>query len=97
MYSAQAQLADACLYAGRGREAPIIGDDLVAREPWDSANIARFYDTQKTPFHVESRGAEWFPKFYGIVHPGEQWATDRNVRLGAAHALANPLTAREWE
>lgn len=51
-----------------------------------SANIARFYDTQKTPFHVESRGAEWFPKFYGIVHPAEQWATDRNVRLGAAHA-----------
>jgi glycine cleavage system aminomethyltransferase T/glycine/D-amino acid oxidase-like deaminating enzyme len=51
-----------------------------------SANIARFYDTQKTPFHVESRGAEWFPKFYGIVHPGEQWATDRDVRLGAAHA-----------
>jgi len=51
-----------------------------------SANIARFYDTQKTPLHVESRGAEWFPKFYGIVHPGEQWATDRNVRLGAAHA-----------
>jgi glycine cleavage system aminomethyltransferase T/glycine/D-amino acid oxidase-like deaminating enzyme len=51
-----------------------------------SANIARFYDTQKTPFHVESRGAEWFPKFYGIVHPAEQWATDRDVRLGAAHA-----------
>ncbi len=51
-----------------------------------TANIARFYETQKTPFHVESRGGEWFPKFYGIVHPAEQWATDRNVRLGAAHA-----------
>ncbi len=51
-----------------------------------SANIARFYDTQKTPFHTEARGAEWFPKFYGIIHPSEQWATDRNVRLGAAHA-----------
>jgi glycine cleavage system aminomethyltransferase T/glycine/D-amino acid oxidase-like deaminating enzyme len=51
-----------------------------------SANIARFYDTQKTPVHVAARGGEWFPKFYGIVHPGEQWATDRNVRLGPAHA-----------
>jgi len=51
-----------------------------------SANIARFTDQQKTPAHVAARGAEWFPKFYGIVHPGEQWATDRDVRLGAAHA-----------
>jgi glycine cleavage system aminomethyltransferase T/glycine/D-amino acid oxidase-like deaminating enzyme len=49
-------------------------------------NIARFYPTQKTPAHVEARGGEWFPKFYGIVHPFEQWATDRNVRVGAAHA-----------
>ena len=58
-----------------------------------SANIARFYDTQKTPFHVESRGAEWFPKFYGIVHPAEQWATDRDVRRGAAHAQHAALGA----
>jgi len=50
-----------------------------------SVNIARFYDTQKTRFHVENRIAELFPKFYGIVHPLEQWDTDRNVRLGAAH------------
>ncbi len=42
MYSAQAQLADAYLDAGRGLEARIISEDLVAREPWDSANIARF-------------------------------------------------------
>jgi glycine cleavage system aminomethyltransferase T/glycine/D-amino acid oxidase-like deaminating enzyme len=51
-----------------------------------SVNIARFYDTQKTKFHVENRVSELFPKFYGIVHPFEQWATDRDVRLGAAHA-----------
>jgi glycine cleavage system aminomethyltransferase T/glycine/D-amino acid oxidase-like deaminating enzyme len=51
-----------------------------------SANIARFHDHQRTPAHVAARGAEWFPKFYGIVHPAEQWASDRDVRLGAAHA-----------
>ena len=50
-----------------------------------SVNIARFYDTQKTRYHVEHRVGELFPKFYGIVHPFEQWATDRDVRLGAAH------------
>ncbi len=58
-----------------------------------SANIARFYDTQKTPFHVERRFIEAFPKFYGIVHPGEQWASDRGVRLGAAHARHAALGA----
>ncbi|MEZ5290349.1 MAG: tetratricopeptide repeat protein [Vicinamibacterales bacterium] len=42
MYSAQAQLADAYLEAGRGLEARIISEDLVAREPWDRANIERF-------------------------------------------------------
>ena len=51
-----------------------------------TVNIARFSDQQKTPVHVAARAGEWFPKFYGIVHPAEQWATDRNVRLGAAHA-----------
>jgi glycine cleavage system aminomethyltransferase T/glycine/D-amino acid oxidase-like deaminating enzyme len=49
-------------------------------------NIARFSDHHKTHAHVCARGGEWFPKFYGIVHPFEQWATDRGVRLGAAHA-----------
>jgi glycine cleavage system aminomethyltransferase T/glycine/D-amino acid oxidase-like deaminating enzyme len=48
--------------------------------------LARFTDHHKTPAHVAARGGEWFPKFYGIVHPGEQWATDRNVRRGPAHA-----------
>jgi tetratricopeptide (TPR) repeat protein len=42
MYEAQAQLADAYLDAGRGLEARIIAEDLVAREPWNRANIERF-------------------------------------------------------
>ena len=42
MYSAQAQLADAYLLAGRGNEARVIAEDLVAREPWERANIERF-------------------------------------------------------
>jgi tetratricopeptide (TPR) repeat protein len=42
MYAAQAQLADAYLKAGRGNEARVIAEDLVAREPWESANIERF-------------------------------------------------------
>jgi tetratricopeptide (TPR) repeat protein len=42
MYSAQAQLADAYLKAGKANEARVIAEDLVAREPWEPANIERF-------------------------------------------------------
>jgi tetratricopeptide (TPR) repeat protein len=42
MHSAQAQLADAYLVVGAGAEARVIAEDLVAREPWERANIERF-------------------------------------------------------
>ncbi len=42
MYSAQGQLADAYIAAGLAAEARFIAEDLVAREPWERANIERF-------------------------------------------------------
>ena len=42
MYAAQAQLTDGYLKEGRASEARVIAEDLVAREPWDAANIERF-------------------------------------------------------
>ena len=42
MYSAQGQLADAYIAAGAATEARFIAEDLVAREPWEKANIERF-------------------------------------------------------
>ena len=42
MFSAQAQLADAYIAAGAATEARFIAEDLVAREPWDKANVERF-------------------------------------------------------
>jgi tetratricopeptide (TPR) repeat protein len=42
MYSAQAQLADAYIAAGMANEARFIAEDLVAREPWERANVERF-------------------------------------------------------
>jgi tetratricopeptide (TPR) repeat protein len=42
MYSAQVQLADAYLDAGMAIEARFIAEDLVAREPWERANLERF-------------------------------------------------------
>ena len=46
-----------------------------------SSDIARFYEHQKTGAHVRARTAEGFNKTYGIVHPSEQWESNRNVRL----------------
>jgi glycine cleavage system aminomethyltransferase T/glycine/D-amino acid oxidase-like deaminating enzyme len=45
------------------------------------SNIARAYSCQRTKTHITARASEGFNKMYGIVHPGEQWASDRNVRL----------------
>jgi tetratricopeptide (TPR) repeat protein len=45
MHSAQAQLADAYIAAGLAAEARFIAEDLVAREPWERANIERFRRT----------------------------------------------------
>ena len=45
MYSAQAQLADAYIAMGQVHEARFIAEDLVAREPWERANIERFRRT----------------------------------------------------
>ena len=45
-----------------------------------AADIARFHSHQRTRSHVRARTSEAFNKTYGIVHPGEQWASDRDLR-----------------
>jgi glycine cleavage system aminomethyltransferase T/glycine/D-amino acid oxidase-like deaminating enzyme len=55
-----------------------------------SSDIARFYDEQRTPQHITGRTSEAFNKTYGIVHPSEQWESNRRVRM-------SPFYAREQE
>ena len=62
-----------------------------------ASDIARFYDCQKTDAHVRARAAEGFNKTYGIVHPAEQWASDRDVRLSPFHAREQELGAVFFE
>ena len=62
-----------------------------------SSDIARFWDHQKTRAHVRARAAEGFNKTYGIVHPGEQWASNRDVRLPPFHARQRELGAVFFE
>ena len=54
------------------------------------ADIARFHSHQRTRTHVKARTSEAFNKTYGIVHPGEQWSSDRDVRR-------SPMWQREVE
>ncbi len=49
------------------------------------SDIARFYPHQQTRAHVRARTSEGFNKTYGIVHPAEQWTSDRDKRLAPMH------------
>ena len=62
-----------------------------------SSDIARFYDHHKTAAHIEARSSEGFNKTYGIVHPMEQWASNRNVRLSPVNARQRELGAEFFE
>ncbi|MEA2420329.1 MAG: hypothetical protein QOE60_2535, partial [Thermoleophilaceae bacterium] len=79
------------------KEGPGVGRALaewmVEGEPeidLQASDIARFHEPQKSVAHVQARASEAFNKTYGIVHPGEQWASDRDVRL-------SPFWERERE
>jgi glycine cleavage system aminomethyltransferase T/glycine/D-amino acid oxidase-like deaminating enzyme len=62
-----------------------------------SSDIARFYPEQATPEHVKGRAAEGFNKTYGIVHPGEQWESNRRVRVSPFYEREKDLGAVFYE
>src|SRR5579859_6348356 len=62
-----------------------------------SSDIARFHEHQRTRAHVRARAAEGFNKTYGIVHPSEQWASNRDIRLAPFHNRERELGAVFFE
>ena len=62
-----------------------------------SSDISRFHEHQKTRAHLKARTFEAFPKTYGIVHPAEQWSSDRNLRISPMHAREEALGAAFYE
>jgi glycine cleavage system aminomethyltransferase T/glycine/D-amino acid oxidase-like deaminating enzyme len=58
-----------------------------------NSDIARFYPHQRTRAHIRARTSESFNKTYGIVHPGEQWESDRNKRLAPMYDAERALGA----
>ncbi|MGN6167076.1 MAG: GcvT family protein [Solirubrobacteraceae bacterium] len=61
------------------------------------SNIARAYPCQRTTTHIRARASEGFNKMYGIVHPSEQWESDRNVRLPPFYERERALGAVFFE
>ncbi|HSL33254.1 MAG TPA: FAD-dependent oxidoreductase, partial [Candidatus Limnocylindrales bacterium] len=61
------------------------------------SDVARFYDHQRTRQHIRARTAEGFNKTYGIVHPMEQWESNRNIRLSPFNARQKELGAVFFE
>ena len=66
------------------------------------SDIARFYDHQRRREHVKARTSEAFNKTYGIVHPAEQYESDRPIRTAPMHARqveqgAHFFEAAGWE
>jgi glycine cleavage system aminomethyltransferase T/glycine/D-amino acid oxidase-like deaminating enzyme len=86
------------------KEGPGVGravaEWMVHGEPeidLQASDIARFYEHQKSVVHVKARAAEGFNKTYGIVHPAEQWESNREVRLSPFHARERDLGAVFYE
>jgi glycine cleavage system aminomethyltransferase T/glycine/D-amino acid oxidase-like deaminating enzyme len=61
------------------------------------SDIARFYDHHKTAQHIAARTSEGFNKTYGIVHPMEQWLSNRPIRLSPAYDRHLELKATFFE
>jgi glycine cleavage system aminomethyltransferase T/glycine/D-amino acid oxidase-like deaminating enzyme len=61
------------------------------------SNIARAYPCQRTKAHIVARASEGFNKMYGIVHPAEQWESNRGVRLPPFYEQEKRLGAVFYE
>ena len=61
------------------------------------SDIARFYDHQKTDQHIAARTIEGYNKTYGIVHPNEQWESNRPLRLSPFYEREKELGAAFFE
>jgi glycine cleavage system aminomethyltransferase T/glycine/D-amino acid oxidase-like deaminating enzyme len=74
------------------KEGPAVGKSIaewmIHGQPeidCNQSDISRFHGHQKTRQHTKARAFEAFPKTYGIVHPAEQYLSDRPLRKSPMH------------
>ncbi len=61
------------------------------------SDIARFHEHQKPREHTKARTTESFIKTYGIIHPAEQYESDRGVRKSPMYDAQEKLGAFFFE
>ncbi len=66
---------------GFGRAVAELMTDGYSEIDIHASDVSRFYDYARTKTHINARTSEGFNKTYGIVHPREQWETNRYVRV----------------
>jgi glycine cleavage system aminomethyltransferase T/glycine/D-amino acid oxidase-like deaminating enzyme len=86
------------------KEGPGIGravaETMVSNESEidiSASDIARFYEHQRLDSHVKARTGEGFIKTYGIIHPAEQWGSNRAVRVSPYYEQETALGAELYE
>jgi glycine cleavage system aminomethyltransferase T/glycine/D-amino acid oxidase-like deaminating enzyme len=62
-----------------------------------NSDIARFHEHQKRREHTRLRTTESFIKTYGIIHPAEQYESDRGQRKSPMHDSQQKLGAAFFE
>ena len=62
-----------------------------------ASDIARFYDYARTEHHIRARTSEGYNKTYGIVHPREQWLSNREARVSPFYLREKELGAVFFE
>jgi len=62
-----------------------------------ASDVARFHPHQRTTAHVQARSAEGYNRTYGIVHPSEQWMSNREVRVSPFFGRQKELDVRFFE
>ena len=82
------------------REGPAVGRTLAelmvhgdCEIDIHACDVARTHPRQRSRAHVVARANEGFNKMYGIVHPAEQWESDRGARLSPFHERERALGA----
>src|SRR3954469_1347429 len=61
------------------------------------SDINRFYDHHKTWQHIQVRTVEGYNKTYGIVHPSEQWESNRPIKVSPFYEREKALGAVFFE
>jgi glycine cleavage system aminomethyltransferase T/glycine/D-amino acid oxidase-like deaminating enzyme len=71
--------------------------DGVTEVDITASDINRFYEHNRSQYHVEARVYETFNKMYSIVHPAEQYASSRMIRLSPFYPREEALGAFFYE